>query len=159
MTMTDAEKAAARATDPRAARIVDRCEAMTAEDLARLHGVLRDPHAEEIRSIPEIPPGVDWWDPDADAAVRPESDAVPIAGVLVRQGSRVRLHPAHRADIHDMFFDGRDARVTSVHADVDGRTHVGVVILDDPGADLHEWYGRYLYFDPDELEPLPGPDN
>lgn len=155
--MTDEEKAAARATDPRAARIVDSCDAMTAEQMARLHGVLRDPGAGQNRLVPEIPPGTDWWDPVADGAVRPDSDAVPIAGTLVRKGSMVRLHPARRADIHDMFFDGRDARVTSVHADVDGRTHVGVVIADDPGADLHEWYGRYLYFDPDELEPLDGP--
>ncbi|MGW0057124.1 hypothetical protein A5780_22390 [Nocardia sp. 852002-20019_SCH5090214] len=157
MAMTDEEKAAARATDPRAARIVDSCDAMTAEQMARLHGVLRDPGAGQNRLVPEIPPGTDWWDPVADGAVRPDSDAVPIAGTLVRKGSMVRLHPARRADIHDMFFDGRDARVTSVHADVDGRTHVGVVIADDPGADLHEWYGRYLYFDPDELEPLDGP--
>lgn len=157
MAMTDEEKAAARATDPRAARIVDSCDAMTAEQMARLHGVLRDPGGEQNRLVPEIPPGTDWWDPVADGAVRPDSDAVPIAGTLVRKGSMVRLHPARRADIHDMFFDGRDARVTSVHADVDGRTHVGVVIADDPGADLHEWYGRYLYFDPDELEPLDGP--
>ncbi|MDN2501526.1 hypothetical protein FHY52_33265 [Nocardia nova] len=157
MAMTDEEKAAARATDPRAARIVDSCDAMTAEQMARLHGVLRDPGAGQNRLVPEIPPGTDWWDPVADGAVRPDSDAVPIAGTLVRKGSVVRLHPARRADIHDMFFDGRDARVTSVHADVDGRTHVGVVIADDPGADLHEWYGRYLYFDPDELEPLDGP--
>ncbi|MCC3312459.1 hypothetical protein [Nocardia africana] len=157
MAMTDEEKAAARATDPRAARIVDSCDAMTPEQMARLHGVLRDPGAAESRLVPEIPPGTDWWDPVADGAVRPDSDALPIAGTLVRKGSRVRLHPARRADIHDMFFDGRDARVTSVHADVDGRTYVGVVIADDPGADLHEWYGRYLYFDPDELEPLDGP--
>ncbi len=159
MTMTDAEKATARATDARAARIVDRCDAMTPEDLARLHGVLRDPNADVPHAIPEIPFGMDWWDPAADGAVRPDSDGVAIAGTLVRKGSRVRLHPTRRADIHDMFFDGRDARVTSVHADVDGRTHVGVVITDDPGADLHESYGRYLYFDPDELEPLDGPDN
>ncbi|MEU6563054.1 hypothetical protein [Nocardia nova] len=159
MTMTDAEKAAARATDARAARIVDRCDAMTADDMARLHGVLRDPDADVPHAIPEIPFGMDWWDPEADRAVRPDSDGVAIAGTLVRKGSRVRLHPTRRADIHDMFFDGRDARVTSVHADVDGRTHVGVVITDDPGADLHESYGRYLYFDPDELEPLDGPDN
>ncbi|MEV5652637.1 hypothetical protein AB0L57_30685 [Nocardia sp. NPDC052254] len=159
LTMTDAEKAAARATDARAARIVDRCEAMTADDMARLHGVLRDPNDGAAHPIPEIPFGMDWWDPQADGAVRPDSDGVATAGTLVRKGSRVRLHPSRRADIHDMFFDGRDARVTSVHADVDGRTHVGVVITDDPGADLHESYGRYLYFDPDELEPLDGPDN
>jgi hypothetical protein len=28
------------------------------------------------------------------------------------------------------------------------------VVDDDPAADLHEWYGRYLYFSPDEVEPL-----
>ena len=44
MTMTDEEKAQARATDPRAAQIIDRCDAMSPEAMARLHGVLRDPH-------------------------------------------------------------------------------------------------------------------
>ena len=29
-----------------------------------------------------------------------------------------------------------------------------VVVDDDPAADLHDWYGRYLYFSPDEMEPL-----
>ena len=53
-----------------------------------------------------------------------------------------------------MFFAGRTARVTSVHEDVDGEQHVGVVVEDDPAADLHDWYGRYLYFSPDEIEPL-----
>ena len=42
---------------------------------------------------------------------------------------------------------------------------IGNIFLGDDGlgcevvrrlsqADLHEWYGRYLYFAPDELEPL-----
>ncbi|WP_330229604.1 hypothetical protein OHA40_26720 [Nocardia sp. NBC_00508] len=158
LTMTDAEKARARATDPRAAEIIDRCEGMTPEAMQQLHGVLRDPHPDRPRLIPEIPDGVDWWDPLADSAVRPEADAVPVAGVLVRQGSRVRLHPSRRADAQDLFFDGMCARVVSVHEDVDGRAHVGVVLDDDPAADLHEWYGRYLYFAPDELEPLEDPE-
>jgi hypothetical protein len=38
MTMTDDEKAEARATDPRAGAIVDRCDAMTAADMQHLHG-------------------------------------------------------------------------------------------------------------------------
>ena len=42
----------------------------------------------------------------------------------------------------------------AVHSDVDGDTHVALVLVDDPAADMHAWYGRYLYFDPDELEPL-----
>ncbi|MEP7179725.1 MAG: hypothetical protein ABI775_11585, partial [Pseudonocardiales bacterium] len=41
MTLTDEEKAQARATDPRAAEIIDRCDSMTPEALAQLHGILR----------------------------------------------------------------------------------------------------------------------
>ncbi|TJZ78544.1 hypothetical protein FCG67_10990 [Rhodococcus oryzae] len=155
MAMTDEEKSQARATDPLAAQIVDRCDAMTPEAMQRLHGVLRDPRLDP-GLIPEVPEGVPWWDPAADASVRPDVDAVSVNGVRVARGSAVRLHPSRRADAQDLFFDGRTARVASVHADVDGNTHVGVVIDDDPAADLHDWYGRYLYFAPDELEPLGG---
>ncbi|MCP2294139.1 hypothetical protein APR11_000543 [Nocardia amikacinitolerans] len=156
MSMTDEEKAQARATDPLAARIVDRCDATTADQLDRLHGVLRE-SANPPRVLPEVPDGVDWWDPLADNAVRPDSDAVVVAGVLVSRGSRVRLRPSRRADAHDLFYDGELARVVSVHEDVDGDVHVGVVVENDPAADLHEWYGRYLYFAPDEIEPIDGP--
>ncbi len=156
MTMTDEEKAAARATDPLAAQIIDRCDSMSPEAMLNLHGVLRDPHelSADAGLIPEIPEGVDWWDPMADNAVRPDIDAVLVNGVRVTRGSRVRLRPSRRADAQDLFFAGRVARVTSVHEDVDGDQHVGVVIEDDPAADLHDWYGRYLYFAPDEVEPL-----
>ena len=158
MAMTDEEKAQARATDPLAAQIVDRCDAMTPEAMQRLHGTFRDPRLDP-GLIPEVPEGVPWWDPEADASVRPEVDAVSVNGVRVAKGSAVRLHPSRRADAQDLFFDGRTARVASVHADVDGNTHVGVVIDDDPAADLHDWYGRYLYFAPDELEPLGGDES
>lgn len=156
MTMTDEEKAAARATDPLAAGIIDRCDSMSPEAMLNLHGVLRNPHAlqQEPALIPEIPEGVDWWDPLADNAVQPGIDAVLVNGVPVSCGSRVRLHPSRRADAQDLFFADKIARVTSVHETVDGDQHVGVVIEDDPAADLHEWYGRYLYFAPDEVEPL-----
>lgn len=156
MTLTEEEKAQARATDPRAAQIIDRCDTMSPEAMLELHGVLRDPHAGEQNRglIPEIPDGVDWWDPMADTAVDPGLDAVLVNDVPVRRGSRVRLHPSRRADAQDLFFADRTARVTSVHQDVDGAAHIGVVINDDPAADLHDWYGRYLYFSPDEVEPL-----
>ncbi len=49
------------------------------------------------------------------------------------------------------------ARVSAVHSDVDGEIHVAVVLVDDPAADMHEWYGRFLYFAPEELEPLASP--
>jgi hypothetical protein len=153
MTMTDEEKAQARATDPRAAQIIDSCDAMSPEAMSRLHGALRDPR-QDVGLIPEVPEGVDWWDPLADNAVQPEIDAVLVNGVRVARGSRVLLHPMRRADAQDLFFAGRTARVTTVHEDVDGNQHVGVVVEDDPAADLHDWYGRYLYFSPDEVEPL-----
>jgi hypothetical protein len=153
LTMTDEEKAQARATDPRAAQIIDRCDDMSPDAMARLHGVLRDPHT-AAGLVPEIPEGVDWWDPQADHAVRPETDAVLVNGVRVARGSQVRLRPRRNADAQDIFVAGKTARVTSVHEDVEGNKHVGVVVEDDPAADLHDWYGRYLYFSPDEIEPL-----
>ncbi|PXX12014.1 hypothetical protein [Mycolicibacterium moriokaense] len=156
MTMTDEEKAQARATDPLAARIIDRCDSMSPEAMLDLHGVLRNPHAVAPGDtlIPEIPEGVDWWDPLADNAVRPDIDSILVNGTRVTRGSRVRLRPSRRADAQDLFYADKIARVTSVHEDVDGDQHVGVVIEDDPAADLHDWYGRYLYFAPDEVEPL-----
>ncbi len=98
---------------------------------------------------------VPWWDPEADASVQPETDAVVINGVRVAKGSLVRVHPSRRADAQDLFLADQVARVTAVLSDVDGEVHVALVLVDDPAADLHEWYGRYLYFSPDELEPLP----
>jgi hypothetical protein len=156
MTMTDEEKAQARATDPLAARIIDRCDSMSPEAMLDLHGVLRNPHAptQEPGLIPEVPTDVDWWDPMADNAVHPELDAILVNGTRVTRGSRVRLRPSRRADAQDLFYTDKIARVTSVHEDVDGDQHVGVVLEDDPAADLHDWYGRYLYFAPDEVEPL-----
>ena len=166
MTMTDEEKAQARATDPLAAQLIDRCDSMSPEAMQQLHGILRNPHAghsgpdeldEQMRSaglIPEIPDGVDWWDPLADNAVRPDLDAVLVNGTRVSAGSRVRLRPSRRADAQDIFFAGRTARVISVHEDVDGEQYVGVIVEDDPDVEMPDSYGRYLYFAPDEVEPL-----
>ncbi|MFG1617428.1 hypothetical protein ACGFI3_32105 [Nonomuraea wenchangensis] len=148
LTLTDAEKREARATDPRAAAILDRVEAMTPEDLARLHGTNRDP-----RPAGPVP----WWHPEADASVSPDTDAVEVAGTLVRKGSRVRLRPRLRgSDPQDMFLDGRTALVEAVLLDVDGARHLAVTLEDDPAAELNQWYGRYRYFAPEETEPLDG---
>ena len=95
-----------------------------------------------------------WWDPEADESVRPALDHVVVDGVEISRGSLVRVHPSRRADAQDLFFADRVARVTAVLSDVDGGTHVALVLVDDPAADLHDWYGRYLYFAPDEIEPL-----
>lgn len=156
MTMTDAEKAEARATDPRAAAIIDRCDQMSPETLHDLHGALRDPHRVPSPAIgTDFDTGdVPWWDPAADESVRPDTDSVVIDGVSVARGSLVRVHPSRRADAQDLFFADEVARVTAVLSDVDGSTHVALVLVDDPAADLHEEAGRFFYFAPDELEPL-----
>ena len=155
MTMTDEEKAQARATDPLAAQIIDRCDSMSPEAMLDLHGVLRNPHAptpdETAGLIPEVPAdvstgGIRWPTPPYAPTSTPSWSTEPGCAA----GSRVRLRPSRRADAQDLFFAGKIARVTSVHEDVDGEQHVGVVVEDDPAADLHDWYGRYLYFAPDE---------
>ncbi len=170
MTMTDQEKAEARATDARAAEIIDRCDRLGVEELQQLHGILVDQSLDvptefadavaEVAADSERPwfdtGDVPWWDPAVDERVQPDVDAVLINGVSVAKDSLVRVHPSRRADAQDLFFADQIARVTQVLADVDGGVHVAVVLIDDPAADLHDWYGRYLYFAPDELEPLPG---
>ena len=44
------------------------------------------------------------------------------------------------------------------HEDVDGERHVGVIVEADEDAEMPDEYGRYLYFAPDELEPLGAED-
>jgi hypothetical protein len=149
MTLTDEEKSQARATDAHAAAIIDRCDQMSPADLQRLHGILREPHA----GGPPLT-GDEWWAAEAAAAVTPETDCVFVRSIRVARGSVVRLHPSRRADAQDMFLAGQEARVSAVHVDLDGETHVAVTLVDDPAAELHDWYGRHLYFAPDELEPL-----
>jgi len=144
MTMTAAEKADARGTDPRAAAILARCDAMTDEALALLHGA--------CRSVEDEAP---WWDEGQDARAQPESDAVLVGGVPVAKGSRVLLRPSRRADAQDLFLAGQTAVVSRVYVDVDGGQHLAVVLEDDPGRDLYDTTGRFLYFAPDEVEPLP----
>ncbi|MEU5261538.1 hypothetical protein [Amycolatopsis sp. NPDC021455] len=129
MTLTDEEKREARATDPRAAALVDRVDSMPPELLERLHGAVR--------------------------SVRPVKPSVTVAGVRVAEGSRVRLRPNLRGtDAQDMFLAGKTATVRVVLSDVDGVAYLAVTLDDDPGADLQHTHGRYRYFSPDEVEPL-----
>jgi hypothetical protein len=151
--LTEQEKQEARATDERAAAIIDRTDSMPPEIMERLHGTIRyvrDATAAEPSSS-EVP----WWDPEADSSVSPETDAIDIDGVLVAKGSRVRLRPgSRRTDAQDLFLMSRVARVEGVFFDVDGNNHIAVTLEEDPAAELHQWYGRFLYFTPDEVEPL-----
>ena len=187
MALTDAEKREARATDPRAAELIDRLDNLPPEMIERMHGAIRylrsvpgaaaapgpaaggpaglagelaglgdlgdlgDPGQPAIFDRPQVP----WWDPGSDSSVSPETDHVIIGGVRVARGSRVRMRPgARHADAHDLFLVGRTAEVEAVLHDVDGQVHVAVSPDHDPMAELQRNHGRFLYFAPDELEPL-----
>jgi hypothetical protein len=96
-----------------------------------------------------------WWDPGSDTSVSPETDHVLVAGVKIARGSRVVMRPgARRADVQDLFLTGREALVEAVLHDVDGQVHVAVSPVSDPLADLQRNHGRFLYFAPDEIEPV-----
>ncbi len=175
LALSDAEKAEARATDPRAAALLDRVESMDAQTMAQLHGTIRS-----LRPVPGRPdplgafdagpvsagpvsarpapfgvPDAPWWDPEADASVSPETDSVTIGGRLVARGSRVRLRPgARRADAQDMFLAGRIAEVQAVLHDVDDTPYLAVSLTGQPDEDIRIAHGRFLYFMTDEVEPV-----
>jgi hypothetical protein len=161
LALSDAEKAEARATDPRAAALLDRVESMDAQAMARLHGTIRSPRPASADPFGADPFGADdaaepvpWWDPDADASVSPDTDTVTIGGQPVARGSRVRLRPGtRRADAQDMFLVGRIAEVQAVLHDVDDHPYLAVSLADDPDEDVRIAHGRFLYFMTDEVEP------
>jgi hypothetical protein len=151
LTLTDDEKAEARATDPRAAGIIDAVDAMPPEILERLHGAIRS-----LRPIgadspaaqpPERPP---WW--EQEDAVDPDTDSVLVGTTPVAKGSHVVLRPGRGGDVQDQFLDGASATVHAVVHDVDGGVHVAVSVDGDPAAELQIAHGRFRYFRPDELE-------
>jgi hypothetical protein len=168
LALTDDERRQARATDRRAAELIDRLDVLPPEMLERMHGAIRylspsgapaSGAGEEVPSwsTPAEPGAAPWWDPGADSSVSPETDHVLVGGVRIARGSKVRMRPGtRRADAQDLFLTGREAFVEAVLYDVDGHVHVAVSPLSDPLADLQRVHGRFLYFAPDEIEPITG---
>jgi len=145
LTLSDAEKAELRRTDPRAAALLDRTEALTPDEFLRLHGTLRDPGAGA-----EPPADLQIWG-------EPEPlEAVPWIHGTLRVGDRVRLCPAPGADVMDLCLGGRSARVESILQELEGRVQVAVLVDDDPGADLGEQRlpGHRFFFQLHEVAPL-----
>ena len=143
LSLTEDEKTRARATDARAAAIIDQVESMRPERFARLHGAARPTHAAAR--------------PDGGPA--PEAERVVVDGVELAPGSRVVMRPgARRADAQDMFLAGRPGIVEAVLRDADGNVHLAVTPEDDPAAELRRWHGSFLYFAPAEVEPAGRPE-
>lgn len=102
-------------------------------------------------------------DPEPDVPVweeleRPGPDVLEVAGVELRAGSRVRLHPRTGGDVFDLALAGRVAVVEGVEQDLEDNLQLAVTIEDDPGRDLGELRqpGHRFFFSPDEVEPLDG---
>jgi hydrogenase maturation protease len=85
-------------------------------------------------------------------------DCVSVGGVELRVGDRVRLKPRTGGDVMDIALVGQIATVEALEQDYEGKQHVCVVLDDDPGRDLGllRQPGHRFFFDPTEIEPLPG---
>jgi hypothetical protein len=72
----------------------------------------------------------------------------------LKPGDRVRLKPRPGGDVFDLALAGRIAIVESIEQDFDNRTHIAVVIEDDPGKDLGlmRQPGHRFFFYDDEME-------
>jgi len=84
-------------------------------------------------------------------------DHLVILGVEVRMGDRVRLFPHKGGDILDIALHGQTATIESIEQDYEGKSHICVVLDDDPGRDmgLLRQPGHRFFFDPSEVKPLP----
>jgi len=151
LSLSDAERAEARLTDPRARAIVERAEAFGAADIARTHAefeISPEPGASDAVPVFGSPGSLEASAPPA---------SVNVGGVTVTRGSSVRLAPKRRADAWDMFLAGKIATVQAIHQDFEDKIYVAVTVDDDPASEYHQWYGRSFFFEPDEVEPLGAP--
>jgi hypothetical protein len=130
LTMTDAEKREAAATDGRVRALLERTQGLAPEQIARLHGAVRNLRPRTVRA----------------------------RGQEIGPGSRVRLHPSGRSDILDLALEGEEATVTSIETDYEDRTFVTVTVDADPGRDFgaRGLPAHRFFFRPDEVEPLGG---
>lgn len=83
-------------------------------------------------------------------------DQLQIAGVAVKAGSRVRLRPRQGGDVMDIALAGQLATIECIEQDYEGKSHVCVVLDNDPGRDmgLLRQPGHRFFFDSEEVEPL-----
>jgi hydrogenase maturation protease len=83
-------------------------------------------------------------------------DHLEISGVEVRTGSRVRLRPRKGGDVMDIALAGQLATIECIEQDYEGKSHVCVVLDQDPGRDmgLLRQPGHRFFFDAEEVEPL-----
>jgi len=114
MTLTDAEKAEARATDPRAAEIVDRVDSMPPEILGRLHGAIRS-----LKPVAREPVGA-----GCRVRLRPRTRGGDIQDMFLE---------GRTATVESVLTDVDGSRFLAVYLDGDPRAEMGA----GPGRLLH----------------------
>ena len=166
LTLTDAEKDEMRATDPRAKAILERSEALNAEDFMNLHGAIREFRVLQRDDKPDTCEITDTMqatkaEPDIFANPFEEMDKAPpqsvtIGGVEIGKGSRVVLQPRAGGDIMDVVLAGKIAVIEAIDQDYDDKIHLSVTIEDDPGQEFgrERVLGHRFFFLPEEVEPL-----
>ncbi len=135
LAMTDGEKREMAQVDARARALLDRTEALTPEQLDKLHGVFRKQN------------------PDRQSGRRPELAFIRANGAMLRVGDRVRLHPKPGADAMDLMLKDQAAIIEAIERDFEGCVHVAVVLEEDPGRELglQRMPGHRFFFSPDEI--------
>jgi hypothetical protein len=81
-------------------------------------------------------------------------DSLLISGVELRPGDLVRLRPRAGGDVIDLALSGKIAIIQALEQDYEGKSHVAVVLEDDPGRDLGmlRQPGHLFFFSPEEIE-------
>src|SRR5689334_11835706 len=91
------------------------------------------------------------WDPLRE---KQELERILSAGIELKRGDRVRLHPRPGADIFDLALRGKTATIAAIEQDLENRIHLAVTIDEDPGADYGSSgnvVGHRFFFDPEEV--------
>lgn len=152
LAMTDEEKREMLATDAHARALLERTEALTAADMQKLHGTMRNPRF-------GMGPGERKSDPSAGkpsttgALLLDQPDA---ASAALKVGDRVRLRPKPGGDVMDIVLTGEIAVIEAIERDFEDRIHVAVVIEADPGREFgfDRMPGHRFFFSPEEIEVL-----
>jgi len=151
LAMTDAEKREMASVDARARALLERTHALTAEDMARLHGVMRNQQSQAS----EIEPPSMGGDHE-----KPRLVSLLESGRSLCVGARVRLRPKSGGDIMDIALKDKIAVVEAIERDFEDRVHVAVTLIDDPGRDLGAagFPGHRFFFSQEEIEPIAAGD-
>ena len=145
LTLTDEEKAEMRATDPRAREILERTEALTPDELMRLHGTIRELAAARAVSATATGRSSSARRPTGDRRRRRAAARQPRAAA-----------PGPGGDVFDLALAGKRRDRRGDRAGHGGPRAPGGHARGRPRRDLGErrQLGHRFFFAPEEVEPL-----